>query len=203
MILKKVIVGELEVNCYFVGDKDELIVIDPGSDSDKILGIIKANNFTVKYIVLTHCHYDHIGAVYDLKEKLGAEIVVCEKEKNNYLNTAVNLAGHFCAGAIIAPPDICVKEGDVIKSGEFEFKVIETPGHTSGGMCLYIDGHLFSGDTLFKLSIGRCDFPTGDMKTLLSSVKNKLFVLPEETKVYPGHSEQTTIGYEIKNNMFF
>lgn len=203
MILKKAEVGELAVNCYLCGDADELIIIDPGSESEKILKIINDNNFKVKYIVLTHCHYDHIGAVYDLKEKLGAEIIVCEKEKSNYLNTSVNLATHFCAGCTIAPPDMCVKEGDIIKSGEFEFKVIETPGHTSGGMCLYSGDCLFSGDTLFKLSIGRCDFPTGDMKTLLSSVKNKLFVLPEDTKVYPGHGDSTTIGFEMKNNMFF
>ena len=103
----------------------------------------------------------------------------------------------------ITDPDELLFEGDKVKSGEFEFEVINTPGHTSGGICLLCGKHLFTGDTLFNMSIGRTDFPTGNMTELLSSVKTKLFTLPKETIVYAGHGDNSTIGYEIENNMFF
>ena len=195
-------VGELGTNCYLTGDKDNLIVIDPGGDAAKILNVINENSYKVKYIVLTHCHYDHIGAVSEVKEKTNAEILISENEKRNYMSTGVTLQNMFGDASMITPPDMLLKEGEIIKSGEYEFKVIETPGHTSGGICLLCGDKLFSGDTLFRESVGRTDFPTGDMGQLLANIRGKLFTLPPETVVYPGHGEATTIGYEIKNNMF-
>lgn len=203
MIIKKFVVGEMQENCYFAGDENELIIIDPGAEAVKLLNIVKTNGYKVKYIVLTHCHYDHIGAVCDIKEKTGASLVICEKEEKNYLTDSINLSSYFGGECPVVKPDILLKEGDILKSGEYEFKVIETPGHTSGGMCLLCGEHLFSGDTLFKQSIGRCDLPTGNMKELLSSIKTKLFTLDKSTKVYPGHGDDSTIDFEIKNNMFF
>jgi len=202
MINKRLMVGELGTNCYLTGDKDNLIVIDPGGDAAKILNVINENSYKVKYIVLTHCHYDHIGAVSEVKEKTNAEILISENEKRNYMSTGVTLQNMFGDASMITPPDMLLKEGEIIKSGEYEFKVIETPGHTSGGICLLCGDKLFSGDTLFRESVGRTDFPTGDMGQLLANIRGKLFTLPPETVVYPGHGEATTIGYEIKNNMF-
>ncbi|MBR2499999.1 MAG: MBL fold metallo-hydrolase [Clostridia bacterium] len=203
MIVEKLVVGNLQENCYLVGDKDELIVIDPGDEAERILKRIDEKGYKVKYIVLTHCHFDHIGAVCDIKEKTKAKLLISEREKDNYLNQGVNLSGFSGMPVSITDPDELLFEGDKVKSGEFEFEVINTPGHTSGGICLLCGKHLFTGDTLFNMSIGRTDFPTGNMTELLSSVKTKLFTLPKETIVYAGHGDNSTIGYEIENNMFF
>lgn len=203
MFFKKLEVGSLGTNCYLAGDKDNLLVIDPGADAERILNEIEKNGGKARYIVLTHCHFDHTGAVKEIKEKTGAKIMISEKEKANYLNSGVTLSSHFGSDEIPPVPDILLKEGDIIESGEYEFKVIETPGHTSGGICLLCGKILFSGDTLFRQSIGRTDFPTGNMQQLLSNVRAKLFTLPPETEVYPGHGIKTTIGYEMENNMFF
>lgn len=203
MFLKQIIVGSLGTNCYLAGDKENLLLIDPGADTQRILKTINENECKVKYIVLTHCHYDHIGAVEELCKDLGVKVLISRKEKENYMSNAVTLRSYFGDSSKIKEPDILLEEGDIISSGNFQFKVIETPGHTSGGICILCDDILFSGDTLFRESIGRTDFPTGSMPSLLESVRNKLFTLPHETEVYPGHGEKTTIGYEIDNNMFF
>ncbi len=203
MILETIVTGYIEENCYLAGDENELLVIDPGDDSDKILKRINDSGYKVKYIVLTHCHYDHIGAVAEIKEKTGTEIVVCEKEKANYLNPDISMMGHFGDGKDVAEPDITVSEGDELISGKYSFKIIETPGHTSGGMCLLCDDVLFSGDTLFRRGIGRVDLPTGSMKQIINSIKNKLFMLPDETRVYCGHGPATTIEYEKKHNEIY
>lgn len=203
MELKKIEVGSLGTNCYLTGDKDEIIIVDPGADADKIMEIIEKNEYTVKYIVLTHCHYDHTGAVRELKEKTNAVLMISEEENVNYSDSGVTLNSYFGDTTPPVKADVLLKEGDIIKSGKYEFKVIETPGHTSGGICLLCDGYLFSGDTLFYESIGRTDFPTGNMAQLLANVRAKIFTLPPETEVYPGHGIKTTVGYEMENNMFF
>ena len=200
MVLKKVVTGYIEENCYLAGDEDELLVIDPGDDAENIMNAVISGGYKVKYIVLTHCHYDHIGAVEEIKKQTGAQRVVCEKEKENYLNPDVSMLFRFGGGKVAVPPDLTVKEGDEIKSGDYSFKVIETPGHTSGGMCLLCEDALFSGDTLFCRGIGRVDLPTGSMREIISSIKGKLFTLPEDTKVYAGHGPDSTIGFEKKHN---
>ena len=203
MIIKKVVVGNLATNCYFAGDKDNLLIIDPGDEAKRLLQIIDGEGYRVKYIVLTHCHYDHIGAVNEIKEKTGAKLLISEKEKGNYLSDAVNLRSYFGDTKQIELPDVLLKEGDIIESGEYKFKVIETPGHTSGGICLLCGDALFSGDTIFYGSVGRTDLPTGDMAQLLANIRGKLLTLPGKTIVYPGHGDETTIAYEKVNNMFF
>lgn len=202
MINKRILVGELGTNCYLAGDKDNLLVIDPGDDAEKILRAIDENNYKVKYIVLTHCHYDHIGAVDAVKERTNAKVLISAEEKENYMSRNVNLRKWFGDDVELLKPDVLLKEGEIIKSGEYEFEVVETPGHTSGGICLLSGNILFSGDTLFYESVGRTDLPTGNMQQLLANIRAKLFKLPPETEVYPGHGEATTIGHEIKNNMF-
>lgn len=207
MINYKLCVGLLGVNCYITGDEKEAIVIDPGANHDKIFEFLNEKNIKTKYIVLTHCHFDHILSAGALKKLTGALLVVCDKEKENLQDNDINMTGKFSKKSALAEsltPDILVSEGDTITSGEHSFRVIETPGHTSGGMCLYCEKEnlLFSGDTLFCESIGRSDFPTGDLKTLLNSIREKLFCLPDNTLVYPGHEAKTTILHEKEHNPY-
>jgi len=204
MLIIKEPVGIMGVNCYIVGDKNEAIIIDPGSDAKKILNILNENEITAKYIVLTHCHFDHILAVESLMQKLDVKLIACQSEKENLLDPSVNYTDKYSRTPVKLAADMYVKDSDVLKSGEYEFKVIETPGHTSGGMCLYCKGEnlLISGDTLFYASVGRCDLATGNEQTLIKSIKEKLFVLPDDTLVLPGHGEDTSIGFEKANNPF-
>lgn len=207
MILFKQNVGALGTNCYIVGDKDEAIVIDPGANAEKIYDLILNNGVTVKYIVLTHCHFDHILATSELQKLTNAKIIISKSEEKNLKSNEINMTGRFMSKSEQASkivPDVLVSENDVIESGKYKFMVIETPGHTSGGICLYEESEkmLFAGDTLFFQSIGRTDFPTGDFNTLIDSIKNKLFLLPDETKVFPGHECETTILNEKQNNPF-
>ncbi len=204
MILIKQPVGIMGVNCYILGDKSEAIIIDPGSDAEKIIKILDDNEIKAKYIVLTHCHFDHILAAEKIMEKLDVKLIACQSEKENLLDPSVNYTDKYSRNPVSLTADIYVKDGDVVKSGELEFKVIETPGHTSGGMCLYCKGEnlLISGDTLFYSSVGRCDLATGNEETLIKSIKEKLFILPDNTVVLPGHGENTSIGFERVNNPF-
>ncbi|MBE7039548.1 MAG: MBL fold metallo-hydrolase [Ruminococcaceae bacterium] len=203
MFFKRLTVGPLGTNCYLAGDKDNLLVIDPGADAGEIIKEIEKSGCTARYIVLTHCHIDHYGAAKEIKEKTKSLVLISEKEKDNYLNDAITLSSYFGSSKGKPAPDMLLKEGEKIVSGEYEFKVIETPGHTSGGICLLCGNILFSGDTLFYESIGRTDFPTGDFDVLLKNVREKIFTLPPETEVYPGHGGKTTVGHEMENNTFF
>lgn len=204
MIIIKEQVGIMGVNCYILGDSSEAIIVDPGSNAEEIVSILKENNITAKYIVLTHCHFDHILAVEKVMEEIGVKLIACRSEKENLLSPDINYTNRYSRKPIELNADIYVKDGDVIKSGEYEFKVIETPGHTSGGMCLYCEKEkvLVSGDTLFYSSVGRCDLATGDESQLIKSIKEKLFILPDDVLVLSGHGEDTSIGFEKTNNPF-
>ena len=204
MLMKKISVGAMGVNCYIVGAKNESIIIDPGDDADAICSYVEAEGLTVKYILLTHCHFDHILAAQDVKKKTNGLIVACLAEKNNLNNSSINMTGRFTRTPLTLEADIYVSEGDTLTSEEYTFAVLETPGHSSGSMCIYCASEkiLFSGDTLFRCSIGRSDFPTGDYNSLISSIKTKLYTLPKSTRVYPGHETETTIEYEITHNPF-
>lgn len=204
MLLEKIEVGVMGVNCYVVGDKNEAIVIDPGASFEKISSYLDKKNIKVKYILLTHCHFDHILAANELKKYTNALIVMSEKENENIKNPSISMTDRFARNFEGLYADTVVSDGDVLKSGEYKFKIIETPGHTSGGICLYCEREklLFSGDTLFYQSIGRCDFPTGNFDTLISSIKTKLLTLPGDTHVFPGHEAETTIENEINYNPY-
>ena len=204
MINIKKTVGLMGVNCYILGSSKEAIIVDPGSNADEILRTVNDLQLNVKYVVLTHCHFDHILAVEEVLSLTGAKLIACLSEKENLLRRDINYTDRYSRKPIELTADIYVKDSEVIKSGECEFEVIETPGHTSGSMCLYCEKEklLVSGDTLFYLSVGRCDLATGDESTLRQSIKNKLYVLPDETSVLPGHGDNTTIGFEKINNPF-
>ncbi len=204
MFLKKIVIGMLGVNCYLVGEPDELLAIDPGGSADEICAFLDSHEYQVKHIVLTHCHFDHMLAANALKEKTGATIFTGLNEKENLLNSSINLTARFTRTPVSLDADRYVSDGDIISSGNYVFSVIETPGHTSGGVCLYCEDEsiLFSGDTLFCESVGRSDFPTGDQRALISSIQNKLFSLPEETRIFPGHGEETSIAHEKIHNPY-
>ena len=201
----KITLGSCQTNCYFVYQEDSkrVLFFDPADRGDMIYQKLTDAGFTVEAILLTHGHFDHIWGVERLKELSGAKVYAFEAEEALCMDTSMNIsaaAGRACS----VKPDVLLKDGEEVTIGEYRFKAIATPGHTAGSGCFYFeeDKILLSGDTLFQESVGRTDFPTGSMSTLVRSIKDKLMVLPEDVKVYPGHGESTTIGYEKAYNPF-
>ena len=204
MIIKKLEVGPIMANCFIVGCEStkEAVVIDPGDDPDRILMKLAESELKVKYLINTHGHFDHVSANKRMKKATGAPIAI-HPEDEPMFNELSNSAKMFGLESENSPPaDIHLNDGDEIKFGEIILKVIHTPGHSRGGICLYTKGHLFAGDTLFAGSIGRTDLPGGDFDTLISSVKQKVFALDDDTIVYTGHGPETTIGREKATNPF-
>lgn len=202
MFIKRLVVGPLEVNCYIIGnEKGNAIVIDPGDEPDRIMEVIKNNGLIIDYIICTHGHFDHVGAVPDLKNATGAKVLIHKDEMEIY-QAARDMAAFWGYEVEDLPgPDIFVSEGDNIKAGDLNFMVLHTPGHSPGGICLYGEGLVLTGDTLFAGSVGRTDFYGGDMNQLKKSF-DRLMALPEETKVLPGHGPESTIGEEKRENPF-
>lgn len=200
MILKRLKVdttlGE-PTNCYIVEDEEtkETMVIDPGGEADKIIEMLDIIEANVKYIYLTHCHSDHIGAVATVKEKKGGKVLIHRDDADGLDNEDINLSETIDMGHIELEPDSRVDDGDLIHVGNIEFKVLHTPGHTQGSSSLYCkkEGLLFSGDTLFRGTWGRTDLPTSSFEAIMKSITEKLMVLPDETVVYPGHGKSTLI----------
>lgn len=193
-------------NCYFVyreGDAG-IIFFDPADNGKYIYDKLTEKGFEFEAILLTHGHYDHILGADELRKLSGAKIYALEAEHVLLEDPYVNLSANMHRG-ITLKADGFFRDGDVLEYGGKKCRVIATPGHTVGSCCFYFeeDGLLVAGDTLFAESIGRTDFPTGKMRQLISSVEEKLFVLPDDTKVYPGHGPATTIGHEKTYNPFF
>lgn len=197
--------GRMMQNCYFAieDNTNNAIIIDPGADANMLIDTIEKEKINLKYIVLTHGHFDHIGACKEIKEKYSAPIVICEGEELLIEHSENNLS-HMINSKIELKADIVLKDNDIFKFGEnLFFKALKTPGHTPGGMCLYFENEnvLFSGDTLFYGSIGRTDFPYGSSEDLIKSL-NRLKELPDNTVVYSGHGDKTTIGTEKNINPY-
>jgi glyoxylase-like metal-dependent hydrolase (beta-lactamase superfamily II) len=204
VIIEQLPLGPLQTNCFIVGCEDtkQAVVIDPGDEGDKILMTLAQQALTVKMIINTHGHFDHIGANRRLKEVTGAALVIHHEDVPMLSQSSASALAWGIRADDSPAPDREVEEGDRIDFGAISLSVIHTPGHTRGGISLYGQGSVFVGDTLFSGSIGRTDFPGGDFDTLISSIQQKLFVLPDDTKVYPGHMGPTTIGTEKRNNPF-
>lgn len=197
--------GMLQANTYLVCDETSRLgfIVDLGGYSRELKNIIEKNDIQIQYIVLTHGHGDHIGGVQEhLKDFPDAKVVCSRAEEKMLLDPELNEAHHFGPEKVSFKPDILVDDGDTLTVGNMTMKFIMTPGHTEGGMCILVDDVLFSGDTLFCRSIGRTDLAGGDFRTIMESIKNKLFLLPDETQVLPGHMGPTTIGFEKENNPF-
>lgn len=190
-------------NTYLVYDGNTALVIDPGYKTDGILKAAADAKTTIQYILITHCHYDHIEFMEDLREKTNAKLVSGDKASINITDPDINLTLAGFGKAVSAKKsDIILKDGETLPVGNMQVKCIYTPGHTNCGTCYLIKNHLFSGDTLFLRNCGRWDLPTGDEETLIRSVKNKIYTLDDEIIIHPGHGEQTTVGYEKKFNLY-
>lgn len=202
MIIRKLVVGPYATNCYIVGSEKtkEGMIIDPGANASGILESVKKAGLTIKLIVLTHRHPDHVGAARQVKEATGAE-VAAHAEAARYLpqSSSYIFESPFQASPY---PDRFLKEGDSIDIGDLHFTVRHTPGHTPCGISLVGNGVVFTGDTLFNYGIGRYDLVDGDQKQLMDSIHTKIMVLPDDTLVYPGHGPDSTIGTERRANPF-
>lgn len=197
MIIKTIPTGMIEENCYIVMDENtnEGFLVDPGADAEILANAVENMKIKPKFILLTHGHWDHVGAVVELKDKFNIPFYISAND-NDMIQSGQDTYGST------PNPDGYLKEGDTFKFADKTIRVIETPGHTPGGVCFLVDKSLFTGDTLFNGTIGRTDFVGGSFETLVSSVRRKLATLPEDIKVYPGHGPSTTIGLEKRQNPY-
>jgi hydroxyacylglutathione hydrolase len=204
VIIHKLAVGPIMANCFIVGCEEsrEAAVIDPGAEVPRILEAVEKAQLSVKVIINTHGHFDHVGGNRALKAHTGAPLLIHALDAP-MLSRLAEMAGAFgMRSENSPPPDRMVEDGDIIAVGRLTLEVIHTPGHTPGGISLAAPGRVFVGDTLFQGSIGRTDFPGGDFDALLQSIRTRLFPLGDEVTVYTGHGPETVLGQEKRFNPF-
>lgn len=194
--------GSFGANCYLVKTQDAAVVIDPFNTDARIADFFNDDPTLERYVLLTHCHFDHILGAKKIRELFGAKIAIGEYDANGLYDTDISLSDWVGLKQELFEADIPLKDGETLKIGNTEIEVIHTPGHTAGSVCYKIKDALFTGDTLFKLSVGRTDFPTGDYGTLMQSLQKIKDLFANDTIVYPGHGEATTMQNEIANNPY-
>ena len=204
--IKLFVLGSVSTNCYLLYQEDtrKAVLFDPADRADVILDFINEKQLKLEAILLTHGHFDHIGAAQEIAKQCQAAIYGHELEAEIVSDTTLNLSAIMGRTAISLQLDKTLRDGDEIDAAGFHFQALHTPGHTPGGVCYYLEKEklLFCGDTLFAGSVGRSDFPKGSYAELIRSIREKLLQLPGETQAFPGHGEQTTIGYEQTHNPF-
>ena len=202
--VKTLVVGLVSTNCYLVYNEEtkRAVIVDPGDGADVISSGLKNLGLRPEAILLTHGHFDHMMAADDLRKEWGVPVYAAEKELVILEDGEKNLVENYYGKPYSLVPDKTVREGDVLELAGFSFKVFETPGHTIGSCCYYIEKEevLFAGDTIFHMSYGRTDLPKGSGKSIAYSVNRLLKELPDDVMVYPGHMDPTTIGFEKKYN---
>ncbi|RLC62233.1 MAG: MBL fold metallo-hydrolase [Chloroflexi bacterium] len=203
MIIHTVLVGITQTNCYIVGCPETLegVVIDPGGHAERILKALERSGLKIRYVLNTHCHFDHIGANAEIVAATGAPLAIHPAELP--LLQAQGGAAMFGVTVQESPmPDVELEPGQVLEVGELRLQVFHTPGHSPGGLTFYLEeeGAAFDGDVLFASGVGRTDLPGGDWDTLVRSIREVLFAMPDETVIYPGHGPQTTVGREKRSN---
>lgn len=203
--LKMMVLGPCQTNCFFLINEDtkEVLIVDPADRAQRIVEWIKSESLTPVAILLTHGHFDHIMAIDGIKKEYDIKVYASQDEVDVLAKPHINVSTMMGA-SISTKADVLFKDGDVLELAGIQLKVISTPGHTIGSVCFYIEDEklLISGDTLFEASVGRTDFPTGSSHQLIESIKTRLFVLPDDTSVFPGHGGMTSIGYEKAHNPF-
>lgn len=197
-------VGSIGTNCYLVINEENKsgVVIDPGGDGDMILDKIRQKGLNIEAIFLTHGHSDHIMAVDEIRTATGAKVYISQEDAAMLIKASSNLSLYMGASREFKAADEFFEDGEILTVAGLNFKVIATPGHTKGGVCLICEDIVFCGDTVFSESIGRTDLPGGSYSQILQSIKNKILVLPDEMKLLPGHGPATTIGWERRRNPF-
>ncbi len=201
MELKKVVIGHLSVNCYLLESSENAVIIDPSLLTDALKEFCDKNSEKRITVLLTHCHFDHILGADKIRELYGAQIMIGKEDENGLIDTKISLSDRFRAKQTPFNADVLLSDGDVIDLGDIKLKVISTPGHTVGGVSYLCGNMLFCGDTLFYESFGRTDFYGGNAEQLKASI-DKLLELPEQTIVYSGHGEETTVSHEKKYNVY-
>jgi hydroxyacylglutathione hydrolase len=207
MIFNQYEVGHFSVFCYLIGDEEgkEALFIDPADDTEMLISEARSRGLTIRYIVNTHAHVDHVMGNAEMVKKTGAKIIIHEKDAPHLVRQPPDLLAMFRAKPS-PPADVLVKDGDSIQVGKIGVKVLHTPGHSPGGISLYVKGMVFTGDTLFVGSVGRTDFPGCSWEVMEASIRDKLYTLPGDTLVYPGHNygstPSSTIQYERRHNPF-
>ena len=207
MIFESFEVGPLGVNCFILGcaKTREGVVVDAGGDAERIITAVEKHGLTIRHVINTHGHFDHIGANRAVLEHFGADLLI-HADDASLLNRAADVAKAYGVRGENSPqPNTFLTDGLEITFGSYLIRVLHTPGHTAGGCCLYIESEkkVITGDTLFADSIGRTDLPGGSHEQLLDSIRSKLFTLPDDVVAYPGHGPETTIGHEKRHNPYF
>jgi len=206
LMVRGMVVGVFQENCWVIGNRrtGEAICIDPGDQPDEILALARDMGVTIKLIANSHAHIDHVMGVHGIHSATGAKFLLHRSDLDLLRTGWKSAAARFGIDVSQGPPDpdAFVSDGDIVEVEGLRLQTITTPGHTPGSVSFYADGVLFSGDTLFRGSIGRTDLPGGSLEEEMSSIVNRLLVLPEETVVLPGHMDETTIAFERKHNPF-
>lgn len=200
MKILKITDFNMDQNSYLIYKDKDAILIDPGANYEKIIRELEENDLNLNYILLTHCHYDHIKDCEKIKKSTSAIVLASEECKNNIKDKKLNVSYLFNDEISYDLVDKAVEDEEIIIN-DIKIKVIKTPGHTNCSVCFLIEDNLFSGDTLFLRTVGRWDLPTGDFNTLKNSIVNKIYTLDDNIKVYAGHGNDTTVGYEKNFNM--
>jgi len=204
MEIRHLVTGPLSVNTYIVScsETKKGMVIDPGGNADKIISLLRMEKIMLTHILLTHGHFDHIGGVAALKQHTQSVVCIHSLDKEMLTNPVKNLSFLMGTECIQSKPDVLLHDGDVLQIGNMEVYVFHTPGHSPGSVIYKIDEVLFTGDSIFRSSIGRTDFPGGDYNQLIHSINARILTQSRNSRIYPGHGEDTTVGYELENNPF-